>query len=153
MPEVDYCIKVGDSRRSPIFNLIALNYWRSLSHQRVWGFPKSMIDVNLRANFEADVEDAQTKVIIWFLHKGDGKQDDLLQRGIATQSLRVGPVRNPDLLAYEEMRGLDWGYDHWFEWEPLISDTKNSGLCPSISASTHSILSYSFSHSLPLPRN
>lgn len=82
-----------------------------------------MTIVNVRAQFEADIEDPRVTAYIWFLCNGYGGPGHFVQVGIGRRHLGNGPAGNGDLPIPEDMMGrLQQGFDHWFEWRPVNPD-------------------------------
>ncbi|MCJ1226691.1 hypothetical protein MMC12_003344 [Toensbergia leucococca] len=99
---------------------MAPNHWHYLSPQHLWGFPKDMQHVKVRAKFEADIENPQVTAYIWFLCNGHGGPGHFVQLGIGRRHLGPGPIGNGNLPIPEDMMArLQQGFDHWFEWQPL----------------------------------
>ncbi|MCJ1408012.1 hypothetical protein MMC19_002085 [Ptychographa xylographoides] len=102
---------------------MAVNHWYYLSPQYLWGFPKGMTHVKVRANFEADIENPHVTTYIWFLCNGYGGPGHFVQLGIGMRHLGQGPVRNGSLpIPQDVMDRLQQGFDHWFEWQPVTLD-------------------------------
>ncbi|MCJ1249091.1 hypothetical protein MMC30_006313 [Trapelia coarctata] len=120
MARAHYIVRVGNEGTATKISPSALNHWHYLSLQHLWGLPKGMKQVNVRAAFEADIENPQVTAYIWFLYNGHGGPGHFVQVGIGRRHLGQGPVGNGDLPIPEDMMArLQQGFDHWFEWEPL----------------------------------
>lgn len=118
-----YIVRVGNEGVATTVSTRSLNHWHYLSPQRLWGLPKSMTHVKVRAELEANMEKAQVTVYVWFLCNGYGGPGHFVQVGIATRRVRQGPVENGTLpIPAETMTRLRQGFNHWFEWRPVTSD-------------------------------
>ncbi|MCJ1451768.1 hypothetical protein MMC28_002108 [Mycoblastus sanguinarius] len=102
---------------------MAPNHWHYLSPQHLWGFPRGMTHVNVRAKFEADIENPLVTAYIWFLCNSHGGPGHFVQVGIGRRHLGQGPMGNGNLPIPEDMMArLQQGFDHWFEWQPVSLD-------------------------------
>lgn len=82
-----------------------------------------MTHVNVRSEFEADIENPRVTAYIWFLCNGHGGPGHFVQVGIGRRCLAHGPVGNGNLPIPEDvMARLQEGFDHWFEWRPFSSN-------------------------------
>ncbi|MCJ1365925.1 hypothetical protein MMC16_005050 [Acarospora aff. strigata] len=82
-----------------------------------------MTHVNVRAEFEADIENPLVTAYIWFLCNGHGGPGHFVEVGIGRRHLGQGPIGNGNLPIPEDMMArLQQGFDHWFEWRPLSPD-------------------------------
>ena len=117
MARAHYIIRVGNAGLAPKVSPVAPNHWHYLSRQYIWGFPREMTHVKVRAKFEADIEDPGVTTYIWFLCNSHGGPGHFVQVGIGRRLLGHGPVGNGDLPIPEDMMArLLQGFDHWFEW-------------------------------------
>ena len=120
MARAHYIVRVGNAGVATKISHTAPNHWHYLSPQHLWGFPRTLTHVNVRAQFEADIENPQVTAYIWFLCNGHGGPGHFVQVGIGRRHLGQGPVANGDLpIAEDMMARLQHGFDHWFEWRPL----------------------------------
>ena len=102
---------------------MALNHWHYLAPQHLWGLPRTMTHVNVRAAFEADIENTQVTTYIWFLCNGYGGPGHFVQVGIGRHHLGNGPSATGYIpIPTNVMTRLDQGFDHWFEWDPVSTD-------------------------------
>lgn len=123
MARAHYIVRVGNEGIATNISASAPNHWYYLSPQYLWGLPRAMTHVNVRAKFEADIADPQVTAYIWFLCNGHGGPGHFVQVGIGRRHSGQGPVRNGALSIPEDMMArLQQGFDHWFEWQPLTSD-------------------------------
>ena len=119
-----YIVRVGNEGIATKITPSAPNHWHYLSPQHIWGLPRAMTHVKVRAAFEADIESPQVTAYIWFLCNGHGGPGHFVQIGIGRRHLGQGPVGNGNLPIPEDMMArLQQGFDHWFEWQPVTSDT------------------------------
>ncbi|KAL8746171.1 MAG: hypothetical protein Q9190_001782 [Brigantiaea leucoxantha] len=120
MARSHYIVRVGNEGLAPRTSDRAPNHWHYLSAQHLWGFPRGMTHVKVRAQFEADVDNPQVTTYIWFLCNGYGGPGHFVQVGIGRRHLGHGPARNGPLPLPEDMTvRLQLGFDHWFEWDPV----------------------------------
>ena len=118
-----YIVRVGNEGLARKISASALNHWHYLAPQHLWGLPRAMTHVNVRADFEADIENSRVTAYIWFLCNGHGGPGHFVQVGIGRRHLGQGPVRNGNLPIPEDvMARLQQGFDHWFEWRPVSPD-------------------------------
>jgi len=123
MARAHYIIRVGNEGIAKKISTSALNHWHYLSPQHLWGLPRSMTHVKVRAKFEADIENPQVTAYIWFLCNGHGGPGHFVEVGIGRRHLGQGPVGNGTLPIPEDMMArLQQGFDHWFEWQPLTAN-------------------------------
>ena len=117
-----YIVRVGNEGLAPRISLQAPNHWHYLAPQQLWGFPKTMNVVKVRAKFEEDVKDLHVTTYIWFLCNGHGGAGRFVQVGIG-ERLSGGPVNNgPRPIPGDVFTRLQQGFDHWFEWRPVSLD-------------------------------
>ena len=82
-----------------------------------------MTHVKVRAEFEADIENARVTAYIWFLCNGYGGPGHFVAVGIGRRHSGQGPVGNGTLrIPQDVMARLQQGFDHWFEWRPFSTD-------------------------------
>lgn len=123
MARAHYIVRVGNVGIAKTTSERAPNHWHYLSPQYLWGLPKAMPHVKVRAKFEADIENPRVVACIWFLCNGHGGPGHFVQVGIGRRHLGHGPVGNGNLPIPEDMMArLQQGFDHWFEWQPISSD-------------------------------
>lgn len=123
MARAHYIVRVGNVGIAKTTSERAPNHWHYLSPQYLWGLPKAMPHVKVRAKFEADIENPQVVACIWFLCNSHGGPGHFVQVGIGRRHLGHGPVGNGNLPIPEDMMArLQQGFDHWFEWQPISSD-------------------------------
>ncbi|KAL8791152.1 MAG: hypothetical protein Q9195_006049 [Heterodermia aff. obscurata] len=130
MTRAYYVVRIGNVGFARTSSASAPNHWHYLSPQRLWGFPKGMTVVKVRARFMADINDASTTVYVWFLCNGHGgRVGRFVAVGIGT-GLSPGPDPNPTSTSAAEgrtipnnvMQRLREGFDHWFTWQPVRFD-------------------------------
>ena len=123
MARAHYIIRVGNEGLSRTVSETAPNHWHYLSPQHIWGFPRRLKTVNVRAKFEADLQNPQLTVYIWFLCNSVGGPGRFVQVGIGRRRRAQGPSGNgnPPIPA-SMMVSLHQGFDHWFDWQPITSD-------------------------------
>ena len=123
MMRAHYIVRVGNAGVAKTISPRALNHWHYLSPQHLWGLPRGMTHVNVRAEFEADIENPLVTAYIWFLCNGHGGPGHFVEVGIGRRHLGQGPIGNGNLPIPEDMMArLQQGFDHWFEWRPLSPD-------------------------------
>ena len=123
MARVHYIVRVGNAGLASKVSERAPNHWHYLSQQYLWGLPKGMSHVKVRAEFEASIENPRVTVYIWFLCNGHGGPGHFVQVGIGRRHFGHGPIRGGSLPIPEDiMARLQDGFDHWFEWQPVASD-------------------------------
>ena len=123
MARAHYIVRVGNVGIAKKTSERAPNHWHYLSPQYLWGLPKAMPHVKVRAKFEADIENPRAVAYIWFLCNSHGGPGHFVQVGIGRRHLGHGPVGNGTLPLPEDMMArLQQGFDHWFEWQPISSD-------------------------------
>lgn len=123
MTRAHYIVRVGNVGLASTVSQQAPNHWHYLSPQRIWGLPKGMNHVKVRASFMADLENPQVTAYIWFLCNSHGGPGHFVQVGIGQPHPGRGPVGNGDLPIPNDMIArLQQGFDHWFEWRPVNSD-------------------------------
>ncbi|KAL9105907.1 MAG: hypothetical protein Q9187_008639, partial [Circinaria calcarea] len=121
MARAHYIVRVGNEGIAT--NASQLNHWHYLSPQHLWGLPTGMNQVNVRAKFEADIENPRVTAYIWFLCNSYGGPGHFVQVGIGRRHLGQGPVGNGNLpIPADVMARLQQGFDHWFEWQPVALD-------------------------------
>ncbi|KAG6994083.1 hypothetical protein G7Y79_00047g083090 [Physcia stellaris] len=74
MAREHYIIRVGNQRFAQSSSPQVTNHWHYLSPQHLWGFPKTMTTVKVRARFLADIAAPDTTAYIWFLCNSHGGQ-------------------------------------------------------------------------------
>ena len=123
MARAHYIVRVGNEGIATTISPRAPNHWHYLSPQHLWGLPRDMTHVKVRAEFEADIENPRVTAYIWFLCNGHGGPGHFVQVGIGMRHLGQGPVGNGNLPIPEDMMvRLQQGFDHWFEWRPITPD-------------------------------
>lgn len=123
MARAHYIVRVGNEGIAATVSTRAFNHWYYLSPQHIWGLPKAMPHVKVRAEFFADIENPRVTAYIWFLCNGYGGPGHFVQVGIGRRRLGQGPVGNGNLPIPEDMMArLQQGFDHWFEWRPVSLD-------------------------------
>lgn len=123
MARAHYIVRVGNVGLASRVSQQAPNHWHYLSPQRIWGLPKGMNHIKVRAGFMADMENPQVTAYIWFLCNSHGGPGHFVQVGIGQPHLGRGPVGNGDLpIPNDMMARLQQGFDHWFEWRPVSPD-------------------------------
>ena len=125
MARAHYIVRVGNAGLAATVSESAPNHWHYLSPQHIWGFPKTMTTVKVRAAFEADVENPGVTAYVWFLCNGHGGPGHFVQVGIGGRHLGNGPVGDGNgdgnrRIPADMMVRLQQGFDHWFEWR-LVS--------------------------------
>lgn len=122
MARAHYIVRVGNAGIAKTISERAPNHWHYLSPQHLWGFPKAMTHVKVRAQFEMDIGNPRVTVYIWFLCNGHGGPGHFVQVGIGRHHSGHGPVGNGNFPIPEDMMArLQQGFDHWFEWRPVTS--------------------------------
>jgi len=123
MARAHYIVRVGNEGIATTVSSRAPNHWHYLSPQHLWGFPRSMTHVNVRAEFEADIANPGVTAYIWFLCNGHGGPGHFVQAGIGMRHFGHGPVGDGNIpIPADMMARLQQGFDHWFEWHPLTPD-------------------------------
>jgi len=123
MARAHYIVRVGNVGLAQTISPSAPNHWHYLSPQQLWGLPRGMTHVNVRAKFEADIENPHVTTYIWFLCNGHGGPGHFVRVGIGRRHLGQGPVENGDLpIPGDMMARLHQGFDHWFEWRPVTAN-------------------------------
>lgn len=123
MARAHYIVRVGNAGLATTISPRALNHWHYLYPQHIWGFPRTMTHVNVRAEFEADIANPLVTAYIWFLCNGHGGPGHFVQVGIGQRHLGQGPARDgPRPIPADIIARLQEGFDHWFEFRPLNSD-------------------------------
>lgn len=123
MARAHYIVRVGNVGIAPTITTKSPNHWHYLSPQHLWGLPKTMTHVNIRAKFDADIEDPHVTAYIWFLCNSHGGPGHFVQVGIGMRHLGRGPVGDGPLPIPDDMMArLQQGFDHWFEWRPVNPD-------------------------------
>ena len=80
-----------------------------------------MYFVNVREDFETDIEDPRVTVYIWFLCNDHDGPRHFVEVGIGQHHPGQGPVANGDLfIPADVMARLQQGFGQWFEWRPVI---------------------------------
>lgn len=124
MARAHYIVRVGNAGVAPTVSERTPNHWHYLSPQYLWGLPKTMTNVKVRARFEADIENPRVATYIWFLCNGHGGPGHFVQVGIGMRHLGNGPVGFGNLPVPEDMMArLQQGFDHWFEWQPVAPES------------------------------
>ena len=120
MTRAHYIVRVGNDGLATKVSDSAPNHWHFLSPQRLWGFPRDLKLVNIRAKFESDIENPRVTTYVWFLCNGYGGPGHFVQVGIGRRHQGQGPVRNGNLpIPNDMMARLQQDFDHWFEWRPV----------------------------------
>ena len=123
MARSHYIVRVGNEGMAETVSTRALNHWHYLSPQYLWGLPKTMPHIKVRAELFADIENPRITAYIWFLCNGYGGPGHFVQLGIGKLHLGQGPVGNGKLpIPVDMMARLQQGFDHWFEWRPFNSN-------------------------------
>lgn len=123
MARAHYIVRVGNEGVAKKISTAAPNHWHYLSPQHLWGLPRGMTHVNVRAKFKADIEDPHVTAYIWFLCNSHDGPGHFVAVGIGRRHLGQGPVGNGNLPIPDDMMArLQQGFDHWFEWEPVTPD-------------------------------
>ena len=128
MARAHYIVRVGNAGLAAKVSESAPNHWHYLSPQHIWGFPKTMTTVKVRAAFEADIEIPGVTTYIWFLCNGHGGPGHFVQVGIGGRHLGNGPVGDGTgdgnrPIPADMMLRLQQGFDHWFEWRPVSTNS------------------------------
>ena len=120
MARAHYIVRVGNQGFATTFSSRAPNHWHYLSPRHLWGLPKGMTHVNVRAEFMADIENPRVTTYIWFLCNSHDGPSHFVQVGIGRRCLGQGPVGdgNPPI-PEDVMARLRQGFDHWFGWRPV----------------------------------
>jgi len=117
MSQVNYIVRVGNEGFESRSSSMALDHWYYLVPQRLWGLPRDMLHVKLRAEFIANIENSLVTTYIWFLCNGYGRPGHSVEVGIGIPHSRNGPVVDGDLPnPAEVMDQLQQGFDQWFNW-------------------------------------
>ncbi|MCJ1374903.1 hypothetical protein MMC20_006136 [Loxospora ochrophaea] len=120
MARAHYIVRVGNDGLAAKVTSQAPNHWHYLSPQHIWGLPRDMTHVKVRAAFEADIESPHVTAYIWFLCNGHGGPGHFVQVGIGQRHIGSGPVGNGALpIPADMMARLQQGFDHWFGWRPV----------------------------------
>lgn len=123
MTREHYIVRVGNAGLASTVSQQAPNHWYYLSPQRIWGLPKGMNHVKVRASFMADLQNPQVTAYVWFLCNSHDGPGHFVQVGIGQPHLGRGPVGNGILpIPNDMMVRLQQGFDHWFEWRPVNPD-------------------------------
>ena len=123
MTRAHYIVRVGNVGVAATVSTKTPNHWHYLSPQHLWGLPRGMTHVKVRAEFEADIANPRVTAYIWFLCNSHGGPGHFVQVGIGRRHLGQGPVGNGTLPIPEDMMArLQQGFDHWFEWRPVAPD-------------------------------
>ena len=124
MARAHYIVRVGNAGVAPTVSERAPNHWHYLSPQYLWGLPKTMTHVKVRAQFEADIGNPRVTAYIWFLCNGHGGPGHFVQVGIGMHHSGNGPVGFGNLPVPEDMMArLQQGFDHWLEWQPVAPES------------------------------
>ena len=128
MARAHYIVRVGNAGLAAKVSESAPNHWHYLSPQHIWGFPKTMTTIKVRAAFEADVDNTGITTYIWFLCNGHGGPGHFVQVGIGGRHLGNGPVGDGTgdgnrPIPADMMVRLQQGFDHWFEWRPVSTNS------------------------------
>ena len=123
MSTVHYIVRIGNEGFANRSSSRAPNHWHYLSPQRLWGLPKEMTHVKVRAEFMENIEDPLVTTYIWFLCNGHDGPGHFVQVGTGRHHSGNGPVADGDLpIPAEVMARLQQGFDHWFNWRPVSLD-------------------------------
>ncbi|KAL6714048.1 hypothetical protein ACLMJK_008542 [Lecanora helva] len=123
MARAHYIVRVGNEGLARTITPRTPNHWHYLSPQYLWGFPRDMTHVKVRAKFEADIDNPRITTFIWFLCNGHGGPGHFVQVGIGRRHPGHGPIGNGALpIPPNMMARLQEGFDHWFEWRPISTD-------------------------------
>ena len=128
MARAHYIVRVGNAGLASKVSESTPNHWHYLSPQHIWGFPKTMTTVKVRAAFEAGVESPGVTVYVWFLCNGHGGPGHFVQVGIGSRHLGNGPVGDGSgdgnrAIPTDMMVRLQQGFDHWFDWRPVSNNS------------------------------
>ena len=128
MARAHYIVRVGNAGLAATVSESAPNHWHYLSPQHIWGFPKTMTTVKVRAAFEADIETPGVTAYVWFLCNGHGGPGHFVQVGIGGRHLGNGPVGDGSgdgnrPIPADVMVRLRQGFDHWFEWRRVSTNS------------------------------
>ena len=128
MARAHYIVRVGNAGLAPKVSESAPNHWHYLSPQHLWGFPKTMTTVKVRAAFETDIENPSLTAYIWFLCNGHGGPGHFVQVGIGSHHLGNGPVGDGSSegnrpIPADMMARLQQNFDHWFSWRPVSTNS------------------------------
>ena len=120
MARAHYIVRVGNETFSTKTNKMVTNHWHYLSPQYLWALPKNTPQVNVRADFIADIANPQVTTYIWFLCNSQGGPGHFVHVGIGRRHVGSGPVADGHLpIPADVMSRLREGFDHWFNWEPV----------------------------------
>ena len=124
MAREHYIIRVGNQRFAQSSSPQVTNHWHYLSPQHLWGFPKTMTTVKVRARFLADIAAPDTTAYIWFLCNSHGGQPGrFVQLATGVRDQGSGPIADGELpIPDPVMARLRDGFDHWFRWQPVPLD-------------------------------
>lgn len=128
MARAHYIVRVGNAGLAATVSDTAPNHWHYLSPQHIWGFPKPMPTVKVRAAFEADVQNPYVTAYVWFLCNGHGGPGHFVQAGVGARLVGNGPVGDGTgdgnrPIPADMMGRLQAGFDHWFEWRPVSTNS------------------------------
>ncbi|KAL8711434.1 MAG: hypothetical protein Q9220_004092 [cf. Caloplaca sp. 1 TL-2023] len=123
MSTAHYIVRVGNEGFANKSSSRTPNHWHYLSPQHLWGLPKDMPHVKVRAEFIEKIENPRIATYIWFLCNGHNGPGHFVQAGIGRRHVDNGPVANgPIPIPSEVMARLQQGFDHWFNWRPVTLD-------------------------------
>ena len=128
MERTHYIVRVGNAGLAPSITRESPNHWHYLSAQRLWGLPRELKQVKVRAKFMSDLSDPRVACYIWFLCNSHGGRGHFVAAGLGRPDSGHGPVANGNLPVPPDMlERLRQGFDHWFEWDPVSRDPAFAG--------------------------
>ena len=125
MARAHYIVRIGNVGLAPTVTPRSPNHWHYLSPQHLWGLPRDMTHVKVRASFFADIANPHVDAYVWFLCNSYGGPGHFVQVGIGMEQHagQQGPAANAALRIPQDMMAhLRQGFDHWFEWRPISPD-------------------------------
>ncbi|KAL9583555.1 MAG: hypothetical protein Q9203_005034 [Teloschistes exilis] len=120
-----YIVRVGNEGFSNSTSAMAPTHWHYLSPQRLWGLPKAMPHVKVRAQFMKDINDLRVTTYIWFLCNGHNGPGHFVQVGIGAPHSGYGPMATDERpIPADVMTRLRQGFDHWFNWVSVCDEQR-----------------------------